>query len=349
MPLQQQNDPLSHITRFQSSSVLELLMWVQTLSHSHHYTEWRNEVTHILGTAFIKELREFFSSFHMGCDFLEIAVEYSDHHNIEGFFDHILSLSDSHLIFYILGRIFPKEAISDNFSYEDYSRLVEKYPTFSSYCTLSYEPIWIGRIPKIKEQLVYFLKVVWNKVFKEQIEHCRKIWQHSIKEKEKYFYVNGGLELMKDVSGASELPDQLPEGEPYIEIVYVPITKIPRKHRTYYGYGNITILYDAARTREKAMELVKAKENAMAIMKALGDENRLKMVKLITDEAYALNGKMLAEKMSLSPSVVSRHLGQLREAGILEEQSEDNRNITYRLNNRQIEELSKMLLMYLND
>ena len=42
-----------------------------------------------------------------------------------------------------------------------------------------------------------------------------------------------------------------------------------------------------------------------------------------------INGKMMAEILKLSPSVVSRRLAQLRNAGLIDEHSKDNRNITY--------------------
>ncbi|NDJ76684.1 MAG: helix-turn-helix transcriptional regulator, partial [Chloroflexi bacterium] len=44
-----------------------------------------------------------------------------------------------------------------------------------------------------------------------------------------------------------------------------------------------------------------------------------------------MHGKKIAAKLELSASAVSRHLGQLKDAGLITEETHDNRTITYRL------------------
>ncbi len=60
-----------------------------------------------------------------------------------------------------------------------------------------------------------------------------------------------------------------------------------------------------------------------------------------------MNGKKIAAHLELSAPTVSRHLTQLRDAGLITEESQDSRTITYRLQNDALQALSKSLLDYL--
>ena len=351
MPLQQEPDSLLNITRFQTSSVMEMVMWIQALTYSWQSNDYKKEMTDILGQPFVNELADYFRQFHMGCDFVEIAIEYPEKNNIRGFLDYISSLKENEFIFYILGRIFPKEEINTNFNLNDLEGLLDKYPQYRNYCSCSVgsEPVWMGSFPAIRDKLVSLLGIFWEKAFKQQVERCEAVWAQGIEEKEKYLRRYGATKLYKLITGKDELPEQLPEGVPHRELVYIPITRMARHERTYFGWGNVSILFDATRTEKKILEIEEAKKSALLMIKALNDEKRLKIIKYIADEAFSINGKMLAEKLSLSPSVISRHLAQLRDAGIIEEQSPDNRNITYKVNKNRLNDLSSFLLLYIND
>jgi ArsR family transcriptional regulator len=53
------------------------------------------------------------------------------------------------------------------------------------------------------------------------------------------------------------------------------------------------------------------------IFKALGDENRLKIIKLIASAGNRLCEGMLAHKLGISQSAVSQHLKTLKTAGLV--------------------------------
>jgi DNA-binding transcriptional ArsR family regulator len=56
--------------------------------------------------------------------------------------------------------------------------------------------------------------------------------------------------------------------------------------------------------------------DCISALKALGEENRLRMVRLLLDKQRSVNE--IAEKLSLTQYNVSKHLRILREAGLLE-------------------------------
>jgi len=58
-------------------------------------------------------------------------------------------------------------------------------------------------------------------------------------------------------------------------------------------------------------------EDVVLLFKALADENRIKIIALLTERE--LSAQELASATSLAPSTISHHLGYLRRAGLVEE------------------------------
>jgi DNA-binding transcriptional ArsR family regulator len=75
--------------------------------------------------------------------------------------------------------------------------------------------------------------------------------------------------------------------------------------------------------------------------KALGDEVRLKMIKLLYERDYTL--QEITEKLELGKSTAHHHLKILRAATLVEIKSSK-----YRLRDKSINSLSKELEIYLN-
>ena len=56
--------------------------------------------------------------------------------------------------------------------------------------------------------------------------------------------------------------------------------------------------------------------NCMAVLKALGELNRLRLVRLLLTEQLGVNA--ISRRLKISPYNVSKHLRILKEAGLLE-------------------------------
>ncbi len=349
MAIEQNQDRFSDMIKFRTSSIFEMMMWMQKLVQSYMSDEWKDGIISVLGTAYVDQLRKLYQKFHLGCDFTELAIEYREQHDISGFIQYVKELGLREFCFYLLGRVFPLESLPDEISTANLQKLIEANPELQVYCSGDYSLSWADDIEQIRRELIGLWKIFFEKIFRSEVTNCEPLWTESIQNREEYMNRYGGEELHEFLAGKRKLPPPMPPDTPYHEIVCIPCTRISRKKRIYFGYGNITILYDASRNEGQDIEVEEARKSALLMLKALGDENRLKILKLISDEAYTLNGKAIAAKLRLSPSVISRHLSQLRDAGVLEEQSEDNRNITYKLNTPRIDELSDLLILYLTD
>jgi DNA-binding transcriptional ArsR family regulator len=115
----------------------------------------------------------------------------------------------------------------------------------------------------------------------------------------------------------------------------------------FYGYGNVTILFDSERTEARLAQIEQATEEMLCTLKALSDGTRLKVLRLVALHEGDINGKAIAEKLNLSASAVSRHLAQLRESGLISEETTDNRLVAYRLQKETVTALPEKLLDYL--
>ena len=103
------------------------------------------------------------------------------------------------------------------------------------------------------------------------------------------------------------------------------------------------MLYNCRISVERTLELETLTVSTLKTFRSLGDENRLKILQLIAHKEKSINGKMIAQELELSPSVVSRHLAQLKEGRLIEEFSPDNRAITYAIRMDRIRNLSEDL------
>ena len=67
--------------------------------------------------------------------------------------------------------------------------------------------------------------------------------------------------------------------------------------------------------------------DCIAALKALGELNRLRMVRLLLKNQLSVNE--IAERLGLSPYNVSKHLRILREAGLLEMEKDGKQRVYY--------------------
>ncbi|MCG8569018.1 MAG: MarR family transcriptional regulator [Spirochaetes bacterium] len=352
MPLERLNnqDRLTPLVKFKTSTLLEMLISLQTAVQQWLHQEWTEKIKEHLGEKFLENLRQFYHSLDYGCEFIEMALEYPDQQDVEGFLQHAINLNDRDFIFYMLGRIYKKEELPEKISQKSMEAFIKNHPNEYSDC-IQHNFYWADDLPAVKNKMKDIFLHFWRNFFKDIVPSYEKTWISSIQEKQHFLLNYGGPALLESTSGKTELPNPLPIDQPYKQIDFIPIFNAVKKSRMYYGYGNISILFNCRQTAKQSLENEELKKNLLLMFRALGDENRFKLLTLIADEPkqYQYNGKKLAQKLNLSPSVVSRHLTQLRDSGLIEEIKEDNRNITYRLVWDNINHLSDHILQVLRD
>ncbi len=351
MPIQviETTDPITHMIRFETSPVFEMLFSLHLFYHPGLRAEWAENARAALSQDFLRELDAVYKPYDGGFLFFELAIDYPDQSDVPGFIDHVRVMDPARFVFYLVGRIVPIEAIEQTaFDHAALAKLLENVP-YDVHCQCLETPLHdiLADVPAFQAQLADLWAWYWDEFFSGQVESLRPHWEGALNDKNAVLAREGGMALYQHVTGKDKLVPPLPADYPVEEVVFIPVYLIPTNVYVFYGYGNITIVFDSERTQERIAAIEQGKERALAALKALGDNSRLDIVRQIAHHEGMINGKRIAAKLNLSASAVSRHLGQLKDAGVIVEEAQDNRAITYRVQWDTIKDLPSLLIDYL--
>lgn len=343
-------DEIARITTFRVSPLLEMLVSLQSLLDPVRNPDWKETVRDNLGRRFFERLQDQYVRLHGGSDLIEFALDTGiDHDDIPAFLDRVEGATRRHFLFLMLGRIFPEETLPEQISTNAVERFLDRHARLEVGTLVGADYSWCDDVEQTQREVVSLWREYYEGVYRERLDDKREEVEASVREKRAVLEKEGGLSLLRHVTGMEWLPDPLPADTPYTELVYVPIKRFARSSKMYFGYGNITVLYDIRLSTGLAAQQEERKKRVLRIARALGDPNRLRILQLIAGDEYKFNGMRVAKHTGLSSSVVSRHLKQLREAELIEEHSPDNRNVLYRLRYKTLEDLSEELIRYLKE
>lgn len=333
MPLEVIEKPgvTSELVRFQTSTIYELIISLRTLLKSDAHLEFIAAARAALSPDFGAELEAVYEPFMGGALFFELAVDYPDQHDVPGFLAYVRSMEPMLFMFYVVGRVVPPEEVAAMSQEPETfrARLAEVIPN-CKYCETPLEQI-LADVPAFQARLVDLWQWYWQDFFSGYVDTIYPHWARALENKRTVLVRSGEEGLLEHVTGKAELPPPLPADQPVTDIVFVPLYLLPSPVYLFYGYGNVTILFDSERTEDRRAEIQRDKDRALTIFKALADSSRLDILRVVAHYEGRVHGKAIAEKLNLSPSAVSRHLNQLKDAGLIVEESQDNRTITYRL------------------
>jgi DNA-binding transcriptional ArsR family regulator len=342
-------DPLTNMVQMRTSAIFELLMSIRAmLKPTRKQEAWAKRVSPALPPKLVKELSDLYTNFADGNIFLELPIDYEDHSDLPGFFEYVRGLSDVEFVFYLIGRTIPQDELASLMPHADKIRT-----TISRYCSDCHE--WYGLyldgvladVSGLKDRLVNAWEVYWTTFFHQELLTFQPAWDAGIQEKTNILEREGGRVLLEKVTGHADLPPDLPPDVATTSITFTPVCSLPSRVYRFYGYGNVTVLYDPEFTEERKMALTQSKDEAMATLKALGDDRRLEILRLIVQSHKGNpHGKTIAAKLGISASAVSRHLDLLKEGNLITEEPFKNL-ISYRFNKETLLQLADKLLDYL--
>lgn len=341
-------DPLTGMVEFRISAVYEMVMSIRTwLKPAPRHEAWARRISAALSPALSKELTYLYQEFSDGGLYFELPVDYAAHGDMPGFLDYVRGLSDTEFCFYLLGRTIPLDELSDLLPDSDAVRATlngrsEHYEWYGRYI----DPI-LEDISGFRSRLVKAWETYWKVFFQHEVAPLEPIWMAGLQEKRNILEREGGRALLEKVTGRSELPPELPIGMPITSLTFMPVSLLPSRVYRFFGYGNVTILFDPQFTEATLIAVEQAKNEAMATIKALNDEKRLEILRLIVQQHHGHpHGKSIAEKTEISASAVSRHLALLKEGDLIAEEPHKNL-ITYRFQRETLTGLVDKLLDYL--
>ena len=351
MPLEviESTDPISELVRFRTSAVYEMIISLQLMYRPTRRAAWTANTRANLPKDFLQELDAVYKPFAQGHIFLELPVDYDDHDDVQRFIDYVRTMDPVNFVFYLVGRLLSTDEIADlGVEAEPIMDALRTMP-YSDYCPCLKAPFdeILVDVPGFQNRLADLWQWYWDEFFSDYVADLLPHWDQGLEDKQNLLARSGGQVLYENVTGKPHLMPSLPPDYPVTEVVFIPVYLMPSPVYIFYGYGNITVLFDSERTEARLAEVEQNKESVLAAFKALSDGSRIDILRLITQHEGQMNGKAIAKKLSLSAPTVSRHLGQLKEAGIITEESTDNRTITYKLQREALVALPNTLLDYL--
>jgi DNA-binding transcriptional ArsR family regulator len=345
----QSTGSLTSMIRFKTSAVYEMMIGLQTCLTSDHHLEWKAAAHKALPADFWTELKALYDPLLQGKVLVELGADYYDHDDVPGFIAYMRDMDAVTFMFYFLGRTLTPEQIAS--SGLEPKKLVEIMKRFGGdYCHwyIDMPMDWIlTNLASIQQRLAALWTQYWELVLSPQLETLRQHWLVSISDKERILARDGARTLLEMVTGSTELPPPLPVEQPTTDVVFIPIYHISSQVYKFFGYGNMTVLFDSERSETELLRTMRAKDEVLVISKALGDATRLKILRLITVNDGNMHGKKIAEKLKMSASAVSRQLAQLRDAGLIVEEPGDDQTVNYRLQKETIKTLPELIFNYL--
>jgi DNA-binding transcriptional ArsR family regulator len=344
-------DALTHLVQFRSSPVYEMIVSLHTLVAGRRHLDWAAKARAALGADLWAELEAIYRPFQEGVVLFEFPVDYADHQDVPGFIDYVRAMDPATFVFYLIGRIIPPyelkrykldpEFVADRLNHWCETTSHPHYPYLDAIKKLLLD------VPAFQTRLTDLWERYWTEFFQDEVKPLAAHWSQAIADKEHLLARQGGTALFDFITGKKRMPDNLPSDYPVKAIVCVPIYFVTAPSYLFFGYGNVTVLFNSEATLARISEIEQRKDQALLVTKALSDTTRLNIMKLIAGHDGFMHGKRIAEKLDLSPSSVSRQLAQLRDSGLVSEERHDDQTVTYWLIKDAITSLADKILDYL--
>jgi DNA-binding transcriptional ArsR family regulator len=347
---------LRDIMRVTPSAAYELLLSLGTVHMAPpRHQAWAARVREALDPEHLADIQFFYGELWNSVCLLEFPVDYpGPADDVEGFIDYVAGMDPDTFLFYQWGRVIPLEQIPELRAHpEQVPGALYRF----------YEDLWPGKgaahikgkglaesaaAPEaFQQRLVTLLRAYHTRLFSTELPELRQRWAGSVAEKHAALAQLDPVVFLSRLDAGYTLPPMFPAGTSLSEIRLIPSYYIWQASVQIWGYGSIVILYDATLTEERARALDQAAEHLSQVSAALADTNRLKILRAINQD-QEVYGHKLARLCGISQPAISRHMGILKRAGLVDEVPSDGR-VLYRLRRTAIEELAPQLLRYLDD
>jgi DNA-binding transcriptional ArsR family regulator len=351
MPLLVASDaPASAPTvNFLVSPIYELFISLSTMSHpGERHEGWAAEVKRDLSPQ-MREEADFFNTL-FEYRLVELAVDFPDHNDVEGFFRYLETMAAEDFVFYATGRVMSPKEIAALSAHP--LRLLAALQKLYGGEHRIHDEGWRQALQALavepdalRTRLLRLLRTYWQNIFRHRVNALKGRWDESVRERTQTLGPDRMTAVQERFLANRTLPREFPEGYPLERVWLVPSLFLSMSSMIMYGYGQMVIIYDALTSDEHRNAMAHVQRRIVAVARALEDPTRMTILRAIAkDKEYY--GSRLAAKCGITPSSISRHMKVLRDAGLINEVTQDNR-VMYELKRDAIERFSEDLNEYL--
>lgn len=331
------------------SPLYDMFISLGTMSHpGERHEQWAAEVRRDLSPKMREEADYFYSLFENRL--MELAVDYPDHYDAEGFFSYLEAMAPEDFIFYATGRVMSPTEIATMASHplRLLAALLKSYGGEHRIADQGWRQALQAlstEADAMRTRLLRLLRTYWQNVYRHQIAKLKPVWEESVRERTLSFGPDRLAAVQERFLINRSLPREYPEGYPLERILLVPSVFLNMSSMILYGYGQMVIIYDAMTSDEHRNAMAHIQRRIVSVARALEDPTRMTILRAIAkDKEYY--GSRLAAKCGITPSSISRHMRVLRDAGLIKEINQDNR-IMYELRRDTLEQFCEDLHEYL--
>lgn len=334
---------------FLVSPLYDMLISLSTMSHpGERHDQWASEIKRDLSPQMREEADYIYTLFENRL--VELAVDYPDHQDVEGFFRYLEGMSAEDFIFYATGRVMAPSDIANMSSHplRLLAALLKQYGGEhrihdqgwrQALQLLATEP------DTVRTRLLRLMRTYWQQSYRHQIARLKPVWEESVRERTQSIGPDRLTAVQERFLANRTLPREFPEGYPLEKVMLVPSLFLSMSSMIMYGYGQMVIIYDALTTDEHRNAMAHVQRRIVAVARALEDPTRMTILRAIAkDKEYY--GSRLAAKCGITPSSISRHMRVLRDAGLVTEINQDNR-VMYELKRDALEKFCEDLHEYM--
>lgn len=169
---------------------------------------------------------------------------------------------------------------------------------------------------KMKSDLLYLFKWYYSNIFKSEIGKIEVVlnkYEKELAEKKKRY----GIEYLEDLIRIKY------EQSAIVEHIVIAVSYYYERAYLQSGDEEIDIAMMGYRYIDNFEEKNNSIHSSLLVFKALADETRLNIIKLLSNRPWY--GHEIAQKLGLSNSTVSHHLSQLTYSGLVKSERDDNR------------------------
>lgn len=334
---------------FLISPLYDMFVSLSTLAHpGERHDGWVAEVKRDLSPQMREEADYFYGLFENRL--VELAVDYPDHWDIEGFFRYLETMAPEDFIFYATGRVMSPGDIA-NMSSHPLRLLAALLKSYGGEHRI-HDQGWRQALQTLsteadatRTRLLRLLRTYWQNVYRHQLERLRPRWEESVRERTQSLGPDRLTAVQERFLANRTMPREYPEGYPLEKVYLVPSVFLNMSSMIMYGYGQLVIIYDALTSDEHRNAMAHVQRRIVQVARALEDPTRMTILRAIAkDKEYY--GSRLAAKCGITPSSISRHMRVLRDAGLINEVNQDNR-VMYELRTDTIEKFCEDLHEYL--
>lgn len=334
---------------FSISPLYDMIISLTTLAHpGERHEGWVADVKRDLSPMMREEADYFYSLFENRL--VELAVDYPDHFDIEGFFRYLDSMSPDDFVFYATGRVMSPSEISAMSSHplRLQAALLKQYGGEHKIHDEGWRQalqLLSSEADALRTRLLRLLRTYWQNVYRHQLPKLKPQWEESVRERTQSLGPDRLTAVQERFLANRALPVEYPEGYPLEKVYLVPSVFLKVSSMIMYGYGQMVVIYDALTSDEHRNAMAHVQRRIVAMARALEDPTRMTILRAIAkDKEYY--GSRLAAKCGITPSSISRHMRVLREAGLINEVSQDNR-VMYELRKDALDKFGEDLHEYL--